>query len=1035
MSRHFGYGLRSGVGLLCGLLAADLCGCESGDPDESEIVDEGGFVSANPGSMGAGRSQGYAEDAALGGGDASGATGSHDAPAFNSGSDSVAATIAEADIIQIESSRLFAMSRYGGLSVIDISEPDSLRVLGRYKIVAEPFEMYVRDGVVLGLYRGYGEYVEEDGGASAWVQTSRVVVVDATEPASMTRLDEFEVPGSISDSRIVGDILYVASYENGDCWRCQEDKPRTAVVSLDVTDPKSVSKVDELSFEESAETYSWKRSITVNDQRMYVAGPRWGDDGPIGSEIQVVDISDRAGQLVAGASVEVNGQVNSRWQMDEHEGVLRVVTQPGAWDLSEPPVVETFEVASASELNPLGETTLKLPRPERLESARFDALRGYVITAEQTDPLIVIDLSHPDQPRQAGELEMPGWVYHLEPRGDRLLGLGYDQQSEDGAVTVSLFDVSNIDQPALLSRVNFGGDWASLPEDQDRIHKAFNVLDADGLILVPFSGTTYSYPEVVDECKSRGSWLSGVQLVDWKDDELTRRGVAPSVGDARRGIIHEKRLLTVSDERVESFDISDRDAPEHKSSAVLAQYVSQVVAAGDHVVRVGQNWWTQSSSVDVVATEEAALPAQTPTLEVTPSEENCNGYLRDALGDEAVVRLVIEGWQYDSAAKSSWLLREIVTLDVSEPTAPEELGRTTLRYREDYESSYFAVADTGKSVVQVGNALAFQHHVAQYDHNVETYEVTVLESGVQVVDLENPSKPKTTLVKLPSSLGRTGLIASGDLVVRSRWSASSEDARTVRFYLDRIDLSDPAKPRALATVSLPGALLAFDADSGHAVTVDFRLRIESDITEAECQDEYADARWTTEEDEVDYEKTPGTCTATLQTLRLIRIEDTQAEILGSVNLGPKETVNAAAVGKDRVFVQLGSYGGVSTGVGVAVAGGAFDCYGCGWYSFESPPVSIVTLGGIHSGKFSHGRIEIDSGDTWGSVPIVASGQRAALSTGRRGQLTVIDAANAAKPEIVRELELAGYVEDLAIVDGKVVAALGYDGVQTLSLGD
>ena len=40
-------------------------------------------------------------------------------------------------------------------------------------------------------------------------------------------------------------------------------------------------------------------------------------------------------------------------------------------------------------------------------------------------------------PRQAGEVEMPGWIYHLEPRGNRLIGLGYDQGNPEGSITVS----------------------------------------------------------------------------------------------------------------------------------------------------------------------------------------------------------------------------------------------------------------------------------------------------------------------------------------------------------------------------------------------------------------------------------------------------------------------------------------------------------------------------------------------------------------------------------------------------------------------
>src|SRR5690606_36174018 len=206
---------------------------------------------------------------------------------------------------------------------------------------------------------------------------------------------------------------------------------------------------------------------------------------------------------------------------------------------------------------PLGSVDMVLPRPERLMSARFAGDRGYAITFERTDPLFTLDLSDPANPKQAGELEMPGWVYHMEPRGDRLLGLGYDQGNEEGALTVSLFDVSDMSAPSMIDRVNFGGDWGWLSEDQDRIHKAFRVLDDSQLVLVPFSGNSYTAD---DDC-ARYEYVSGVQLVDWANDALDLRGVARSVGQARRGFLYEDRLFTVSYDRVQTFDVSDRDEP------------------------------------------------------------------------------------------------------------------------------------------------------------------------------------------------------------------------------------------------------------------------------------------------------------------------------------------------------------------------------------------------------------------------------------------------------------------------------------------
>src|SRR5690606_10945896 len=132
--------------------------------------------------------------------------------------------------------------------------------------------------------------------------------------------------------------------------------------------------------------------------------------------VQVVDISDPSGALVAGAVFAVAGPIQSRWQMDEFGGVFRVISQPGGWGNLLPPVLETFQVFSSDDIERVGYLTVAMPQEnEVLKSARFDGDRAYAITAEQVDPLF--DLSDPFEPVQLGELEMPGWVYHLEPRG------------------------------------------------------------------------------------------------------------------------------------------------------------------------------------------------------------------------------------------------------------------------------------------------------------------------------------------------------------------------------------------------------------------------------------------------------------------------------------------------------------------------------------------------------------------------------------------------------------------------------------------
>ncbi|HET9958339.1 MAG TPA: beta-propeller domain-containing protein, partial [Polyangiaceae bacterium] len=853
------------------------------------------------------------------------------------------------------------------------------------------------------------------------------VALDTRDPSAITLSGKFEIPGNISDSRIVGDILYVAAYENGACWGCAT-VPRTNVMSLNVKNPASVSKVDQLSFEERTDSYSWKRSLTVTDRRMFVAGPRYGSEGPLGSVIQVIDISDPSGDMKEGANVEVFGQIDSRWQMDEYEGVLRVISQPLQWRSSDAPQVQTFTVESSQAIAPLASMELKLPRPEALQSVRFDGTRAYAITFERKDPLFTIDLADAAHPVQKGELEMPGFLYYMEPRGDRLIGLGYDQGNKDGALTVSIFDVADLAKPSMLSRVNFGGNWAWLAEDQDRIHKAFNVLDDAGLILVPFSG---SYLEdSVDACSYR--YQSGVQLIDWQSDSLALRGVAPAVGQARRGLIHDGRLLAMSDERVEMFDITNRDEPVTTATLRLAQNVQRSVPAGDNVVRIAQNWWTQNTELDVVPLTQASFPSDVPSLEIPElggGKNSCysSSWLGSANSSGKDVYLAYQTYEYDPAANQSYSRMNVVTVDASKPQSPKVSGRATLAEQFGYGWSSYGMVDTGAALVNIGSTLAFVDRQVRYD----TGNTPFLErSNLVLADMTDPNQPATQSVAMPTGNGATGLIASGNVVATSHYEGVEGGAR---FYLDRVELTANGA-KALPKINIPGSLVAYDAKTERAITVDYAQQVVPTITLKDCYERFAFPSFdigqgTYTEDAL------GTCTAIIQSVNLIEIRDGKAHVLGRIVLKESERVGAVAQGDDRVFMTLGGAGyyyrlGVPS---IGIADGA-SCFGCGT-SFESGTLPLLTVSGLTSGQFVTGRIELESGDYYSGASIAAAGQRAVLATGFRGKLSVISAVDSAHPVLVREAEVPGYVQDLRVISNIAVASLGTDGVQTVDLAD
>lgn len=955
--------------------------------------------------------------------------------------DDVSRAIEEADVIKRQGDRLYALSAIGGLTVVDIADPDDLKLLGRFRATATPFEMYVRDETVFVLFNGYGEYTYDKTNESyTYYQTSYVMALDVTDPSVISERERFEIPGYIADSRLVGDALYVVAYDDSYCYRCGS-KPQTHLMSLNVSNPAAIEKVDELSFDERQDGYGWGRSVSGNNQRLYVAGPRYGNSvEPIGSVIQVIDITDSSGDMEPGDTVEVAGQINSRWQMDEHEGVLRVVSQPLSWAFETVPAVETFTIESSAELSPLGTVNLVLPEAETLQSVRFDGSRAYAITFRQTDPLFTIDLSDPANPVQAGELHMPGWVYHMEPRGDRLVGLGFDQGNADGGLTVSLFDVSDLTSPTMIDRVNFGGAWGSFAEDQNRIHKSFQVLDADELVLVPFSG--YDYTD--ENCSRYGLYKSGVQLVNWADDELSLGGVAPSKGQARRAFLHKDRLLTMSDERLEAFDVDDRNSPESTSKLDLAQIVNQLEVAGEAVVRIGTSYWSNGQGLEVTVSNLDDLvnrePGQTLTLDDI-NQYTCDSetYLSHISSGGSRVYLQYSSYSYSNSSKG--YETRVKVLDVTDPAKPKIAGDAALGFtpQQSY-SSVPGMVNNGATSVALGDSMVFANHNVEYN---DRGFIVKNQSTLEIVDFTDANEPRRTSLALPASLGSTGLLKSGTMIATSHFEASPDNMDAVRFYLDRVDVSDPERPVVKDAVNVPGSLLAYDDTNKRALTIDYQYVNIANISPKQCYEEEFGSFITNDPSKLDYENARGPCTALRFKLHLVDVGDKTASILDSYDVDKGVYINAAALGDDRVFLGTGASYGYAVGGDVAVPapslppGGPTEGglrIGYVYYPVRVSSAKLLVASGLTSGELTVAAAELSTTENfYGFSSLLAKGKKAVVAAGWQNQLSVIDATDASAPAVADSLQLAGYVNDMDLVGNTAVVALGQAGVQTIAL--
>lgn len=932
--------------------------------------------------------------------------------------------IQEADIIKIEGERLYALSRLSGVSVIDISNPDDMKVLGQFRSTGQPFEMYVEDGKIFVMYSKYGHWnwgVGHDWGY--WVENSRLYALDAKNPADIRIEGKFDLPGAIQDSRRVGDRLYLVTYENGYCWGCQTKK-NTTITSLNISDRSNIQKVDQMMLAGQEGSFGYgRRSVTATDKRMYIAGREYRMGGDSRSTIDVVDISNPSGALVAGTKIKAAGEISSRWQMNEFEGVLRVVSQGRQWPQQQPPVVETFKVVSSQELSPLGALKMVIPKHETLRSVRFDQKRGYAITAQQQDPLFTLDLSDPAKPRQVGELEMPGWIYHMEPRGDRMYALGFDRQHPHGALNANLFDVSDMAKPRLIRRVHFGEKWGHFAEDQNRIHKALTIKPAENLMMVPFSG--YIYKDIGAPRTLR----SGIQLIDTANDDLKLRGFAESRGQARRALLHKNRMLSVSDEAVQSFDISQLDHPQAKDYAGLATRVSKIASVGAHVARLSAHWWDSEPRLNFVSKNNPSEQNSISEVSLSSAFASSNPQNKGAynpiwsnarlFSQGNFVYIVVEANVYTETAKGQQT--HILTVDASNINAPALVHHLRLpiedfyRYRNS-RLGYLEIVNSQNAIL-AGSRLLLSKKSSDW---LATAKHSIEKGRYMVIDLRGGLPRLEATWQRPSAMQLGGLLQLAPNEVFS-WRMDKVNNHQVAFYAERFDLSGESA-KALPWINTPGALLAFDAATQRGITVDIQLEKRPDIPgpgsspNYDCYRHPRFAGWRFAQHK--------TCTLLHLTPKLVKFEGESLKLLQQLPVAPEDQLNRWLAADGVIFTRMSMH---QWGPG---ASGYPDKAGSTGKT-TPPSQEIVILDGLRSGQLrwaSRTRVPDHGFSFWPSA------QRSArLWIPGRNRLSLLDASDPNAPKLSSFGLWSARIED-AMIDGQqLMVALGDKGLQSVKL--
>jgi hypothetical protein len=481
--------------------------------------------------------------------------------------------VVESDIWKIRGDRLYFFNQYRGLQIIDIGNPDKATVKGTLSLPAAGEEMYL-----LGAH--HAVLLARDGcGWSPAGPESQVLIV-SVENDSPRVAASLPIPGYITESRLIGSALYVASqtYQvktngtNAVTWEWG-----TLVSAFDLANPASPVAKNTLWYP------GYGNVVAANDVFLFVVTPP--PDNWWKSIVRCIDITAPDGTMHENASIAAAGRVPDKFKMNWRDGVFTVISQVQS-NGRLATKLETFRLPHPASAQPGGVVKLgllDLGERERLHATRFDGERVYIVTfftQVQMDPLWVVSLADPANPKVAGRLEIPGFSTFIEPLGDRLVAIGI----ETNRSTVSLFNVTDPARPSLLSRIPLGNGWSWTEANSNE--DAFTVLPEANLILVPFSGN------------SANSYVQAVQLIDLNRDSLAARGVIERGFLPRRSTLHNDRVIVISGLEFLSVDVTDRDHPQAKLELPLAWSVDQLFLQGDHLLELTTeaSWWGSPSA-------------------------------------------------------------------------------------------------------------------------------------------------------------------------------------------------------------------------------------------------------------------------------------------------------------------------------------------------------------------------------------------------------------------------------------------------------
>ena len=408
----------------------------------------------------------------------------------------------EADIVKTDGKYIYYVNKSFEVIILEAKDGETkkLATIGNNGVENYIRDIYLKGDRLITVGRTYID--ENDQGSTG------IVVYDISDRTRPEVLFDFRQTGEIVSSRMVGDYLYLVTNDyirkggrvvpmcgttkhttdlGLDDIRCMPEPQTASYIVLSAVDTASGSQgktSTKAVFGASAEIY-------CNDHALYSATSEYDDE--TGDQYTRIARAQFKGlDIKFDATTKVRGYINDQFSMDEKDGYFRIATTARRNGMD----VNNLYVLDES-LREAGKLT-GFARNESIKAVRFMGDKGYVITYEAIDPLFVIDLADPADPRIEGEVMIDGFSTLLIPIGnDRLLGIGHATGDNgyggeyDSGLKLALFDISDPSEPKVID----SNEFENMTSFAQSSHLALTVNPEEGWYAIPYDIYNYQGPD------------------------------------------------------------------------------------------------------------------------------------------------------------------------------------------------------------------------------------------------------------------------------------------------------------------------------------------------------------------------------------------------------------------------------------------------------------------------------------------------------------------------------------------------------------